>query len=385
MGNTVFHAVQELARRGHEVEVFTPSYYEDKEVRPAEAPEASEHSESLQKEIATVRRLAPQLQYGNAARLSQLPRELDDFDVVHLHYPFFGTAGLVRKWKKRNPHKPLVVTYHMDARAPDWRGLAFKLYAKWYLPKVLGTADALIASSFDFIEHSEAARMYIQHPEKWVELPFGVDTDRFAPQQPSEELFATYGLDPSVETLLFVGGMDQAHYFKGIPVLLQALTIVKEQFGSEIQAVLVGDGALRTQFEQQAKAYGLTGVRFAGHVSDEQLPQMFSMADVFVLPSINQAEAFGLVLLEAMASGVPVIASSLPGVRSVAELAGMTFEPNRPEQLAAMIGGYLQMSVDERIEWKAHARVVAEEKFSWSHIVDQLETLYGQLVGVSAK
>ena len=127
MGNSVFKMASALSKLGYEVEVFTPHYYEEKEIRSEEAPPARTHEEPLQEQIETVTRLTPDIQYGNAARMPQIGRELDDFDLVHLHYPFFGTANLVRKWKLRNPDKPLVITYHMDTRGTGWIGLAFKI------------------------------------------------------------------------------------------------------------------------------------------------------------------------------------------------------------------------------------------------------------------
>jgi len=380
MGNVVFHIAQGQLQKGHTVEVFTPAYYQDQEIRPADAQTASNHSEQLQEDIARVNRIAPQLQYGNAARLSQIGTELDNFDVVHLHYPFFGTANLVRKWKLRNPHKTLVITYHMDARASDWKGLVFKLYAKWWMPKILDAADVLIGSSFDFIENSEAASLYMKHPEKWLEIPFGVDIERFKPQPKPEDMFADVGLDPNIPTVVFVGGMDRAHYFKGVEVLIDALGLIKANTGDEIQAVLAGDGDMRFQYEERARYMGLEQVRFLGFVDDAVLPNVYAMGDVFVLPSINQAEAFGLVLLEAMATGVPVLGSDLPGVRSVAQNGGELVRPKDPMHLAEMLLGFVELPVDQKIDWKSYARIMAEDKYSWDHVVDMHLLAYDQLV-----
>lgn len=380
MGNVVFQTAEELVSRGHVVEVFTPDYYESKEIKSTSEPVEPEHAEPLNQQIAKVRRLAPQLKYGNAARLPQIGRQLDDFDIVHLHYPFFGTANLVRKWKKRNPHKPLVVTYHMDARASDWKGLVFKLYSKFWMPKILGVADVLIGSSYDFIENSEAAKVYMTHSAKWKEIPFGVNTELFVPREKPAELFAEHNLDKNLPTILFLGGMDSAHYFKGVDVLIEALAIVKSRFGEDIQAVFAGDGNRRVEYEQHAKYVGLKNTRFIGYVPDELLPSVYNMADLFVLPSINQAEAFGLVLLEAMASGVPVLGSNLPGVRSVAELGGQLIKAGDSKHIAEMLVGFLEMTPEQLLNWKTHARSVAEQKFSWSGVTDQLELVYNSLV-----
>lgn len=381
MGNVVFQTASELAKLGHDVEVFTPQYYEAKEIKPVEAPEAEEHTPELTEHIDYARRLKPSLSYGNAARLPGLAGELDEFDLVHFHYPFYGTANLVRKWKLRNPKKPLVITYHMDTRVENWPDLFFKFYARWWMPRILAVGDALIASSFDYISASSARHIYTKNPEKWIELPFGVDVERFQPGERPEEIFAGLGLDSNQPTVLFVGGMDPAHFFKGVPVLLKALFLAKEH-KTPIQAILVGDGSLRERFETQARAFGLSNlVKFVGHVDDEDLPAYYRSADLLVLPSTTVGEAFGMVLLEAFASGVPVIASDLPGVRTVAHAGGMTFPAGDEMALAQALVGYFDSDVN-RDDWRIRARIVAEEVYAWPKIVTDLDGLYQSLVRV---
>jgi glycosyltransferase involved in cell wall biosynthesis len=378
MGNVVFQMAEHLVAAGHEVEVLTPMYYENKEIRSPEAESARTHAPEVEEQIATVNRIAPTFQYGNAARLPQIGHELDDFDVVHLHYPFFGTANLVRRWKLNNPNKPLVITYHMDNRSPGWKGLIFKLYSKYWMPKILGAADAIIASTFDYVQSGDARKIFEEDPSKWHEIPFGVDTNRFFPAPKPELLFEEFQLDINIPTVLFVGGMDSAHYFKGIPVLLQALFALKKN-NFPVQAVLVGDGELRENYELQVKALGLEkNVFFMGRVDDEMLPVCYTMADLFVLPSINQGEAFGMVLLEAMASGVPVLATDLAGVRSVAKYGGQVVPVNDPIALATSIKEFL--NDPEQIQfWKERSRLSAEEVFSWDSIIARTVDLYESL------
>ncbi len=379
MGNVVFQTAEELVKLGHEVEVLTPGIYQSKEIKSAEIEPAEKHAEPLQQQIEKVNYLAPTFQYGNAAYLPQIKNELDDFDLVHLHYPFFGTANLVRQWKISNPYKPLVITYHMDTRGSGWKGLYFKYYAKYWMPKILGAADLLIASSLDFVEASDARFIYEQNKKKWLALPFGVDIERFQPRQRSETLLKRYNLNPDIPTVLFVGGMDRAHYFKGISILLKALYLLKQD-DLDVQAVLVGEGELRNSYELEAQNFGLSDrVVFTGQVSDENLADYYNLGDLLVLPSVNQGEAFGMVLLEAFASGLPVLASDLPGVRSVAKDGGLTFTPGDPQALAEAIAAYFGKDNDQ-LAWQTKARQAAEEKYAWGPIVKQLENVYQQLV-----
>ncbi|HBB37607.1 MAG: Glycosyltransferase (Modular protein) [Candidatus Magasanikbacteria bacterium GW2011_GWD2_43_18] len=373
MGNVVLQTVQELGKRGHEVEVLTPLY----QTQPGTSPENFE--EPVKEQVDYARRITPRVQYGNAAHIPEITKELDRFDLVHLHYPFFGTANLVRKWKLRNPEKPLVITYHMDSRAPGWKGLFFKYYNAFWMPRILGSADLLIGSSFDYLKASDALPLFQTSREKWRELPFGVDVDRFQPREKPMDLFQDAGFDPSLPTLLFVGGMDQAHYFKGVDVLLKALLRLKKNDYS-VQAFFVGDGDLRARYEAQAKGYGLQeSVKFLGYVEDALLPIVYNAADLFVLPSTTRGEAFGMVLLEALASGVPVVASDLAGVRSVAEDAGMVFPPGDDFALAEVIAGYI-FDPQNKEDFSHIARQVALDVYAWPRIIDQLEAWYAELV-----
>ncbi len=359
MGNVAYELSAGLIARGHDVTVYTPEFGGHK-------PENFEFAKYIR----------PRLYYGNSARLSGIQKELKEFDVVHLHYPFFGTAGFARKWKLKNPDKLFVLTYHMDTRAPSWKGLVFATYAKLWMPRILRAADAIIGSTFDYIESSDARKIFLEQKNKWHEIPFGVNTERFAPREKPLELFVQHDLNIQNPTVLFVGGMDIAHTFKGIPVLLQAIKRVRETLPN-MQLVLVGDGEERHNFEMLARGMGLAKcVRFVGRASNEGLPLYYNMADVFVLPSIHQGEAFGMVLLEAMASGVPVIASDIPGVRTVAEQAGMTVERKDPVALAAALDEYFALSPADKEALRVQARTVAETEFSWDQVVSQHEKLY---------
>ncbi|MFH1946905.1 MAG: glycosyltransferase family 4 protein [Candidatus Magasanikbacteria bacterium] len=380
MGNVVFQTISHLSDLGHEVEVITPLYYheEEKFVERQEDIDVGEHIEEQEELQDYGRRLKPSLQYGNAARLSKISKELDKFDLVHLHYPFFGTANLVRKWKLKNPHKPLVITYHMDTRAPGWKGLIFKYYSKFWMPKILNSADALIVSSFDYAKSSNAGELFKQNRDKWHELPFGVDLERFKPREKTEALIENLGVSTELPIVLFVGGMDRAHYFKGVPVLLRALAELKKK-ETPVQCVLVGDGDLKIDFEMQAKVSGLSElVKFVGNISIEELPNYFYLADLLVLPSINQGEAFGMVLLEAMASGIPVIASDLPGVRSVAKDGGMLVGPNDFAELSTAIYNYFAEDID-REKFSKDVRQLAVDKYDWQKITGELDNIYQQL------
>ena len=130
--------------------------------------------------------------------------------------------------------------------------------------------------------------------DKCLVVPFGVDTQRLAATR--EVRARADGLRTRYQTpiLLFVGRLVP---YKGVDVLLRALT------GIEATTLLVGEGPLRTILETQARELGLSRVHFLGEVSDAELTDLYHAADLFVLPSVTRAEAFGVVQLEAMACG----------------------------------------------------------------------------------
>lgn len=177
-------------------------------------------------------------------------------------------------------------------------------------------------------------------------------------------------------TVLFVGGLDRAHSFKGLPILLQAVPRI-----SDVRLRIVGDGDLRPQYEQQARALGISDrVEFLGSVSDGELPNMYRQSDVLVLPSIGRSEAFGVVLLEAMASGIPVIASDLPGVRTVVAdgETGFLAPPGDVSALADRIGSLARDS-EQRQRMSAAARQRVEERYDWERVMERWLKIYDGL------
>ncbi|MFH0857869.1 MAG: glycosyltransferase family 4 protein, partial [Candidatus Magasanikbacteria bacterium] len=156
MGNSVCSMIQALEKRGYDIDVLTPLYDE----------------KLAQDDKDYVKRLPAFISYGNAAIMKGLTKKLDEYDIVHLHYPFFGTANIVRKWREKNKDKRLVITYHMDAQSLELKkNIIFRLCAKYLMPRILQTADVLITSSFDFMNSSEAKHVFANTKEKWHSIP----------------------------------------------------------------------------------------------------------------------------------------------------------------------------------------------------------------------
>ena len=290
------------------------------------------------------------LRIGNAGIAPQLLYKYRDFDVVHLHYPFFGAAEMLCKPKNGR----LVITYHMDTLDRGLKGIFFKWYAKNIMPRVLAKADRIMSASFDYLKQSVAAPLFFQNHSKFYEVPFGVDEHIFYPAQNKNN---------QKVKLLFVGGLDSAHYFKGLHLLLTALAEIDARY---VELVVVGDGNLRKMYEEMVEHLKLKdAVTFRGAVSDEELPSVYREADIFVFPSVDASEAFGLVLLEAMASGLPVVASNLSGVRTLVRdgETGFLFPCGDVEALKKML---MKLLKDPTLREKcgSQARLDVNEQYS---------------------
>jgi glycosyltransferase involved in cell wall biosynthesis len=343
MGSVAYQEVEQLRKLGVDAVLVAPETQIPKQVRDDE----------------NIIRL-PAMRIGNVARLVGLDKIIKDADVVHLHYPFYFTAGLIARLRRQNKIKKLVITLHMDATDKGWRWLAAFLHRKLFQKRVLDSADALFVSTLDYAQTSSFAP-WVGTP-KFHELPFGVDTEIFRPSSVTR---------PQATIVGMVGVMDRAHPFKGVDVLLRALA----KLPSNIHGLFVGDGDRQKDYENLAKDLNISNrVEFVGRLDREKLITTLQSMDVFAFPSTSRAEAFGLAMLEAMACGVPVVASDLPGVRSVAKDAGLVVAVNDPEALAAG----LRRVLDDQALRQSLALAARDKalRYSWPNHAQKLIEFY---------
>lgn len=309
--------------------------------------------------------------FGHAAIMPGLVKQLKSYDLIHLHYPFYG-ASIFAILAAALYWKPILVTYHMKPKASGWKGWIFRLH-RWFLEPLLFTAvDKILVSSNDY---AASVSLTGRHVEV---LPFGVDVARFFP---GDELHIRerHQINKDDQVILFVGGLDKAHYFKGVSVLMDACAKLASK---DWVLVLVGEeGDGREYYEEYAKKLGIFDrIRFAGKVTKEDLPKYFRIANVHVLPSIDRSEAFGLVTLEAAATGLLSIVSDLPGVRSLVEhgQTGWHVEPGNANALQAQLDASLQNKELQRVMGE-RARFRIETIYQNDVILDRLQELYREL------
>lgn len=359
MGNSTFEIVKSINEKECPVEVITPHYSK----RP------NEDKGLISNDLFKVLRFKPFFSFGNAAVLPQLVYNLKKYDIVHLHYPFFGASEFVMFAKMFSGGKMrLFLHYHMDAQASGIKGSIFRLYDYLILPILIRYSEKITCASINYIKASRISKYYKRNPEKFVEINFGVDTDKF-------RVLNTNKKNKKTKKILFVGGLDKAHYFKGLEVLLGAMTKFKNK---EYTLQIIGNGALLDKYKKQVVKLNLSSkVEFLGSAQNDELIKYYNEANVFVLPSINGCEAFGLVLLEAMACGTPVIASRLPGVDSVFDEGeqGYYVSPNDSEELANKIDKILNNDVLAQ-SMGNNARRLVERKYKLSSVGDKFIILY---------
>lgn len=355
-GNVCYHNARQLARLGHELHVFTASL-----------PKAATREE---RDGFIVHRLSPLVQVGNAPLLPQLLCRLRDFDVIHLHYPFFGGEFCVLAAAINRI--PLVITYHQDVILTGVMGMAARFLEATVGRWTFSVAKKVLFTSHDYGQAGKGRP--IMRPETIDELPNGVDSEYFTPTGPRASLFK----DQTAPIALLVASLDQAHYFKGVSIFLEALARLPA-----LRAVIVGDGDLRSSYETTAQQLGLSErLDFAGRVSNTDLGAYYRRADVTVLPSTTMGEAFGLVLVESLACGTPVIASNLPGVRTVVADGqdGFLVEPGNVSDLAAKLTALLSLPATERHQMGLAGRCKVKERYAWERIGVRLEKIYRQVV-----
>jgi len=346
----VHHTAIELRRRGHQVTIITSRF------RRGEAPSDPEVERIGYNLLIPFNGAFVDLAVGIRLR-SQLRSLLKRhaFDILHTHAPLVPTLPLIAV---ETAECPQVGTFHTTS-GPSRLVEAF-----------LGPLTARMKRLDARIAVSETARDFAAQyfPGEYFVIPNGVDTERF---HPSVEPFPEWR-DPDRVNVLFVGRLDPR---KGVQVLLDALPEVITRTHGRARLLVVGDSYLRGRFEASVTPAARAHVHFLGHVPSHDLPRWYATGDIFVSPALGH-ESFGIVLVEAMASGRAVVASDIPGYRSVVQpgVNGVVSPPGDVPALARTIAALV-----EDPEWRAalaqRGRARALE-FAWPHITDRIEAVY---------
>ncbi len=294
-------------------------------------------------------------------------------DVVHLHYPY--PVGEVCQWLLRRG-RVTVLTYHADIVR---QASILRLY-KPLLRRVLRRVDAIVIGS----PPMRGGAFLGEHQAKLRLIPYGIPLARFRAEPNEADLARLRAqiassvpqpLRSPSPTLLFVGRL---RYYKGLDWLIRALPQINARL------VVVGIGPMQAEWRALARELGVTDqVAWLGEAPDADLPALYHLADLFVLPASHSSEAFGLVQVEAMAAGVPSVCTELGTGTSYVNQDGVTgrvVPPRDPDALAAAINDLLADPARRAaMSTAARARVAAE--FDLGVMVERVMALYGALLG----
>jgi rhamnosyl/mannosyltransferase len=287
------------------------------------------------------------------------------FDLIHLHFPdpMSHLASLVLP-----AGVPRIITWHADIVRQ--RAL-LKLYRPWQT-RILRQARRIIVATPGHVDASPVLSLPEIRARTRV-IPFGIDPERFAAPAPqAARLRAAY---PGKR--IFALGRHVP--YKGFDVLLRALA----RLDPEVRLLLGGEGPLTPSLKQLAADLGVSGrVRFLGRIPESELPAHYQACDVFCLPSVTRAEAFGIVQLEAMAAGRPVVGTRLGnGVDFVNRdgETGLTVPPGDVDSLARALQVLLtREALRQELGARAQQRVGAE--FRKERMAGQTLALYREVL-----
>lgn len=352
----ITHLNAQFRSMGHEVRILAPSSQPEEEL-------PYDNLYRVGKTIVRVPMNASVARISLSLTLSRQVKEIlanERFDVVHLHEPLAPALPITVLRHSRTVN---VGTFHTYRRSH----FAY-LYGKPLLKRYFNRLQGRIAVS-------AAARELISRyfPAKYRIIPNGIDMDLFQGSLPPLP-----ELDDGMLNVLFVGRLEKR---KGLTYLLQALQKVQASGSHNVRLIVVGafTEEQRADYEKRVAQLGLANVVFVGFVSREDKARYYKSCHVFCAPSTG-GESQGIVLLEAMAAGKPVVASSIEGYRGVLEGAGAgTLVP--PEDDAALAGALTRYLANESLREDVGANgLQAAQGYSWEKVATQLIEFYEESI-----
>jgi phosphatidylinositol alpha-mannosyltransferase len=349
VGEHVRHLAAELRRQGMEVRILAPS--------------AGGREKAIEGVIPLGRPI-PIPANGSVARISlsfHLSRkireilEAERFDIVHLHEPLMPALPVTVL--RTNAAGVNVGTFHAYAR----QNLGY-YYGRPLLRRLFRRLDSCIAVS-------EPAKTFVSRyfPADYTVIPNGIDPGVFNPSVPP----APGIVRPTRQTILFLGRLEER---KGLGTLLEAYSLLR-QVRADCQLVVVGNGPLRRGYERRVEEEGIPDVKFCGFIPEADKASYFTAADIYCAPNTGK-ESFGVILLEAMASGRPVVATAIDGFRQVISdrVEGLLTPPGDEAQMAAALARLLD---DRALRQQMGERGrQAAEGYAWPLVADRVLSVY---------
>ncbi|MCX7998714.1 MAG: glycosyltransferase family 4 protein [Leptospiraceae bacterium] len=356
--NHVYYLSRELIKFGHDVIVIC----------------ANEPKTKIDDEIdgIRIRRLPYITKISNTNITPKLPFELlkTEFDILHTHIPTPWSSdwsAIVSKIKK----KPFILTYHNDVTGFGFYKYVSRIYNLTFLKALVNLAKKIIVTQYEYINRSTFLKKYANSHKIRV-IPNGVDTQKFKPMR----------VERRHNTLFFLSVLDKFHRYKGLDYLIESLKLVKKEI-KDLKLLVGGSGELLNYYKDLVRSLGLhKTVEFLGYIPEEKLVEYYNTCKVFVLPSTSsEQEGFGMVLLEALSCGTPVICTEISGIaRDLRKyLAGIVVPQRDSKALAEAIIKMLKDD-DLAIKMGKNGRKMIEEKYTWERVAKLTERVYEEVL-----
>lgn len=346
----VHYLAQQLASAGHHVQVMTST--------AGGGPIGNTMEDNVQ-----VRRL-PGGVFGHAPIMPAFPGELfraaSARTIVHLHIGQAFTPEMVWLVSKLRRFK-YIAELHIDFEPSGPAGMLLPLYKRLILKRVLRSAQSIIALNEQTLQTIRNVYGYTGPAHI---MRNGIDDANFAVGRP-----ALRPKPPQLLRLLFVGRLSKQ---KNLPLLLKALAATKRN----VHLDLVGDGEERELVKEQIASLRLVNVTMHGPQDRSRVLKFYKQSDALIMPSLYEAQP--LVLLEALAAGLPIIGTNVIGVATHMEGAGIVVEPTVEGLVAGIEQYYQRYSQLQTMIDRGH---VLAEKFRWRNILKEYEGLYEATVG----
>lgn len=346
---TALHA--ELNRRGHEIKIVTPLPRKNRREAPADTLFIG-RARDVKSPFSTTAQVSISLDNDSIDEILKN----ENFDILHFHEPW---VPMVSMQILARSHSINVATFH--AKLPETAmSRTIEKVITPYTRSIMKYLNGLTAVS-------EAAAEYVRTiTDQPLEIiPNGIDLSVYGKvkSQPSVPPF-----------ILYVGRLERR---KGVMYLLKAYRQLVAE-GSTAKLVIAGDGPDRAKLEDYVREKGLSGITFKGYVSTEEKLELLGQATLFAAPALF-GESFGIVLLEAMAAGLPVVAGNNPGYTAVLKEMGelSIVNPKDTKEFARRLSVMLN-SNDLRRLWSDWARQYIKQ-YDYPKVVDQYEALYERL------
>jgi phosphatidylinositol alpha-mannosyltransferase len=344
-----------LTLMGHEVKVIAP---------------ASKAVTIFGDRFIPIGRPRPVPASGSICRVTISPRlascvkpvlEREKFDIIHLHEPLMPTLCIT---VLRMSQTVNVGTFHAHAGTPGYN--FGKPITTIFLRRWFRKLNGRIAVSKPAMEFASK-----HMPGQYTVIPNGIDLEHFSPNvKPIDEY-----CDGKVN-LLFVGRLEKR---KGLNYLIDAYWQAKKEV-PESRLIIVGPGTmLRRKYERHIARHGIKDIVFVGYAGHDELPRYYKTADIYCTPA-TRGESFGIVLLEAMAIGKPIVASNIPGYASVMQhgIEGLLVPPKDVKSLAQAL---VSLMTDEPLRRKMGAQGITKAAdYNWPQIAQRIYNYYVKLL-----